>query len=63
VFNGIVVVSESRRYNRGGEGRLRGDVVKVDSYQSQNGLLLYRTETINGELESKWVYEYVFREK
>ncbi|WP_020535442.1 hypothetical protein [Lewinella cohaerens] len=62
--NGIVVVSESRRYNRGGEARLkRGDVVKVDSYQNENGLLLYRTETINGELESKWVYEYVFREK
>lgn len=62
--NGIVVVSESRRYNRGEEASLkRGDVVKVDSYQNENGLLLYRTETINGELESKWVYEYVFREK
>lgn len=67
----IVIVSESRRYNRAievlgiaGELNLKkGDTVKVDSYTDQNGLALYATESINGELQSKVVYEYVFRKK
>lgn len=66
-----VLVSESRRYNRAMEvlgiaGELslkKGDVVTIDTYQHQNGLALYANESINGALQSKVVYEYVFREK
>jgi antitoxin component YwqK of YwqJK toxin-antitoxin module len=66
-----VIVSKSERFNRGvailgiaGELRLKsGDVVKVDSYQNQTGLPLYKIESINGELQSKVIYEYVFRDK